>query len=236
MSALTAALAAATSTLAASTIALAAVQHRLRRRLRDAVHDARTDALTGIGNRRAFLAALDMGIAAHPGRVGVVLVDLDRFKTINDTFGHAGGDLVLCEVGRRLTRLDPGITVAARLGGDEFALLVVGDPDAGLAVGKLAWQAISNHPIRIGAHSAAVYACAGTATHTPGLTPADLLRRADIALYHAKHNGPVTRYPPTSGNPAPPPGGRGVRDHHPPDPPRPDRGAEHHRRPPDTHP
>lgn len=87
---------------------------------------ADTDPLTGLANRRAFLAALEEKVtaAARSRPLTLAMVDLDGFKPINDTFGHATGDAVLREVGERLKRAGAEGSLAARMGGDEFALLV----------------------------------------------------------------------------------------------------------------
>jgi diguanylate cyclase (GGDEF)-like protein len=222
MSTITGALAAATAILAAATITASTRLHRVHRRLQAAQQLAHTDELTGIGNRRAFTTTLHAAITTHPGHVAVVLVDLDRFKDINDTYGHPGGDLVLRAVADRLHHLDPHVQAVARLGGDEYALVVTGPPGTGLAVARLAWQAITGIPIRIGSRQVAVYACAGTASHTHGISGGQLLEQADLALYHAKHAGPVASYRP--GTPADPPRQRSLPHR----PPPPDHTPAHH--------
>ena len=110
----------------------------LHRRLAAAVFDATHDPLTGVYNRRLLHTA----ITGHThGRepFAVVLVDIDRFKDINDLYGHAAGDAVLVELAHRLTLAGSGISHVFRLGGDEFALLVTGDSDHAVAVGKAVW-------------------------------------------------------------------------------------------------
>jgi diguanylate cyclase (GGDEF)-like protein len=109
--------------------ATAAARHRIRS-LFDARRQAVTDELTGLGNRRyLFEHGQERLLAAADDRLALVLIDLDNFKEINDTFGHHGGDELLRESARRLaTRMvDPDLLV--RLGGDEFALLITLGPN-----------------------------------------------------------------------------------------------------------
>jgi diguanylate cyclase (GGDEF)-like protein len=99
----------------------------IRRRLTEADHEARTDALTGLANLRAFRAAAEAELVRarrYGRRLSVALVDLDGFKQINDTHGHAVGDDVLRAVARHLARSVRSSDVVARVGGDEFAVLL----------------------------------------------------------------------------------------------------------------
>ena len=157
----------------------------------DLLRQARSDPLTGLGNRVSLLTRLDAALErrSRTGTEVVVLyVDLDDFKLINDTHGHAAGDQVLIEVGRRLAALaGPGDTVA-RLGGDEFALLLVGvaDPDAvaGQVLAALA------EPVLLGSRRFAVRGSVGlVAAESPDDTSGLLMLHADIALYTAKQDG-----------------------------------------------
>lgn len=111
--------------LGALIIAAKSLQVELRERA-DAL--ALADPLTGVANRRAFEAILDLG---HAGartmdRVGLLLVDLDDFKTANTLFGHTGGDRVLCAAAEALRDAARGNDLVARLGGDEFAVMATG--------------------------------------------------------------------------------------------------------------
>ncbi len=151
---------------------------------------ADTDALTGIANRRAFLAEVEALARRGERNVAVALIDLDGFKPINDTFGHETGDRLLVEISRRLQAVVPYGGIVARLGGDEFALLFrCADSAAAHAVGenavKLAGEAF------VSAHRAlCISACVGVSFH--GAERTDLrqsLRQADIALYSAKRAG-----------------------------------------------
>ena len=151
-------------------------------------HAAYRDPLTGLPNRAPFTGHLENAWPADPDRgatLGLLLVDLDRFKLINDTRGHAAGDGVLIEVANMLRAFAPHGSIVARLGGDEFALLVrTSDPA---------------EPERIAAELAATFTEAtdsvpsvsiGVALPGPGCeTPADLIRAADLALYQAKQDG-----------------------------------------------
>ncbi|MDX6367173.1 MAG: hypothetical protein QOK30_2249, partial [Nocardioidaceae bacterium] len=108
-----------------------------------AIHDSLHDALTGLPNRKLLDDRLTQALQAadrDETRVGLLLIDLDRFKEINDTFGHQFGDILLSQVGRRLTHALRDVDTVARLGGDEFAILlptVVDVSAANLVAGKL---------------------------------------------------------------------------------------------------
>ncbi len=157
------------------------------------------DDVTGLANRRAALALLTR--AAREGRAhGLVLLDLDKFKTINDTYGHEAGNDLLAEVGRRLSALPHPVTLAARLSGDEFALVVYGGPARVQAAALAAWHAIRAAPGSLGQHTVPVRASVGYACARPGASPHDLLRRADEAMYRAKTlagrgSGPFPAHP-----------------------------------------
>ncbi len=154
-------------------------------------HQAYTDALTQLPNRLLFAERLEetLGEAGSPDRTHAVLfLDLDRFKVVNDSWGHAAGDELLAEIAERIrTAVRPGDT-PARLGGDEFAVLVR-DSDAVGAV-RAAERLIDviNVPIALSSgHQAAVHASVGIAVSgADAATPEDLLRNADLAMYTAK--------------------------------------------------
>ena len=153
---------------------------------------ARTDALTGLGNRRHFeeRAALLLARAKNarkPFRVGVLMIDLDRFKPINDRYGHLTGDQVIQTIANRLAMAVRPVDLAARLGGDEFAILV-DDPDTD-SLASLARRllAVIGEPMEIEGHTLAVGGSVGAALYGPGdATVQDLVKRADIALYDCK--------------------------------------------------
>jgi diguanylate cyclase (GGDEF) domain len=167
-----------------------ALLRRQRRALALAWHDAMHDELTGLPNRRAALGHLDQ--ALDTGRpVGMVLLDLDLFKAVNDTYGHHAGDHVLIEVGRRLAKLAElpvPLMLAARMGGDEFVLIVHGQDDAVAGAARAAFTAVAR-PIALGAHRLTVLASVGYANAEPGMAWPQLLYHADMAMYRAKTTG-----------------------------------------------
>ncbi|NAZ77939.1 diguanylate cyclase, partial [Kineococcus sp. T13] len=133
--------------------AVAGLGLRLHRLVRDLVdhervrREATTDELTGLANRRAFTAGLEAATAAG-GPLAVLLVDLDRFKEVNDRHGHATGDRLLQHVGRGFTSVLPGGSLLARLGGDEFAVLLRGASAAGAADAAARLVAVAvEHPL-----------------------------------------------------------------------------------------
>lgn len=144
--------------------------------------DASRDALTGLLNRRGFDEALTDLVTLRTSNnepLTAVLLDLDGFKTINDTRGHDAGDQVLQLIANTFSHTLPSHAVFARHGGDEFALLLPGL--TGLQAVDLVHQARTGHP--------GVRLSAGIAQHTPGDSAAQLMRRADQALYTAKAAG-----------------------------------------------
>lgn len=153
---------------------------------------ARHDPLTGLLNRRAFLAEL-LAIEQRKDRsvcYGVAMVDLDRFKPINDIYGHAAGDLALQTVAKRMSDELDDKAVLARLGGDEFA--VVFEMSAGAeVVERIARRLLqANHePIEFGSNQFHVSFSIGMASWPEGKSLNEALRRADKALYKAKTLG-----------------------------------------------
>ncbi|MFP5218500.1 MAG: putative bifunctional diguanylate cyclase/phosphodiesterase, partial [Actinomycetes bacterium] len=148
--------------------------------------DATSDPLTGLRNRRAWLTALEDALAeVEIGRVAVALVDLDGFKEVNDSFGHAAGDVALGDVAQRMRDVADDGMLAARLGGDEFALLVVGT-DAEQRAVVTADRLCRGQQSRIGAISVSVGASAGIAVSRERDDASSILRRADLAMYDAK--------------------------------------------------
>jgi diguanylate cyclase (GGDEF)-like protein/PAS domain S-box-containing protein len=158
-------------------------------------HDAMHDVLTGLPNRALFLDRLNLALARRARRpnqsCGVLFLDLDRFKEINDALGHAAGDVLLIAVAERmLTALRPQDS-AARLGGDEFAILVEGILNAGdmETVSKRILVEMAR-PFEIFGHQIEVRASIGAAMAGPDHTSSDLLvRDADFAMYRAKQSG-----------------------------------------------
>lgn len=158
-------------------------------------HMALHDELTGLANRALFmetLSSLRREIGSTCAAVVVALIDLDDFKPVNDTRGHAAGDAVLRECAARILREAPDARVVARLGGDEFALAFgVSEVDeaACLQFAQRIAQALAVAYVFQG-HSVEIDACAGVAiVAEPELSPDDMMRRADLALYAAKATG-----------------------------------------------
>jgi len=153
------------------------------------------DPLTGLPNRHAFteiLAAAARRADAHPGQVfAVAFLDLDRFKSVNDSLGHHRGDRLLALVAGRFRKCaGPGVTVA-RFGGDEFALLLegIGDTDDATAVAER-FHAALRAPFRLGGLELRTTASVGITIGGPASKVGDLLRDADTAMYRAKAAGP----------------------------------------------
>jgi diguanylate cyclase (GGDEF)-like protein len=155
---------------------------------------AREDPLTGLANRRTFLDHLDRTFRER-GRDGagfaVLFLDLDGFKDINDTLGHAAGDALIIEVAGRLQRSVRQDDIVARFGGDEFAVLqrgVRGAGDAGTLAEKIR-EAVAR-PFAVGHDTIRVTSSIGIAlAGDNSASPTDLLVRADLALYCAKDDG-----------------------------------------------
>jgi diguanylate cyclase (GGDEF)-like protein len=156
-------------------------------RLADSHRQARSDELTGLPNRRALFDALEHHLdraRRAGGDVGLVVLDLDGFKELNDTLGHHAGDLLLGQIGPRLASRLRGDDLLARMGGDEFAAIVTGgDAEA------LAWrlrEALSQ-PFDIEGMTVHIDASAGIAVFPEHAgSPLALLQRADVAMYQAK--------------------------------------------------
>jgi diguanylate cyclase (GGDEF)-like protein len=155
---------------------------------------ATTDTLTGLANRALFTEQLEelvsRGIQSGRG-LAVLFCDLDRFKEVNDLFGHAGGDLVLGEIAERLRGIIRGGDLAARVGGDEFVILCDGATDAE-SLAALAERVIEavHRPIRVDGGSVRVGISIGVAvSHGPGPTGDRILTSADQAMYRAKATG-----------------------------------------------
>jgi diguanylate cyclase (GGDEF)-like protein len=160
---------------------------------------AMRDDLTGLANRRGFAARLAAGGAQ------VALLDLNGFKDVNDELGHAIGDRLLIGVARRLALTVGDTGLVARMGGDEFAVLMPGDDDLGARL-----TAALSQPVPAGGHELLVTASIGLAGFesgvggtagldggVAGLDPAEVLRRADVAMHAAKRDGdPCRRYGP----------------------------------------
>jgi diguanylate cyclase (GGDEF)-like protein len=149
---------------------------------------ASEDALTGLANRRAFETCLKEACAASDRALALLLCDLDGFKQVNDSLGHAAGDMLLREIARRLSEAAKPNAIVARLGGDEFAILLQGATRAHAArVAQRAVEAIAQ-PIRIGDQTVAVGISIGIAPAAAPADPQALSERADAAMYAAKRS------------------------------------------------
>jgi diguanylate cyclase (GGDEF)-like protein len=152
--------------------------------------EALTDELTGLANRRRLLRALEVALSAPGGACSLMLVDLDGFKALNDSLGHAAGDRVLAVVGARLRRAVGESGLVARLGGDEFAVLLVGRGDAEPVAQVL--HAAIGRPLPMAGHPAVGASIGIASAPEHGDHPAILLREADLAMYSAKRTDVAT--------------------------------------------
>ncbi len=161
---------------------------------RQLAYQARHDALTGLPNRAALFERLQAGLDLPPGTdplLAVLFLDLDNFKTINDSLGHDAGDSMLVEIARRLSGVVRDGDSVTRMGGDEFVVVCRGvhdDSEAELLAQRLldvCTQPLTVTGVRVHP-SASLGVARATAAHT---TPQDLLRDADIAMYEAKARG-----------------------------------------------
>jgi len=166
----------------------------LRRRKEEAELLARMDSLTGIPNRRAFMQSAEQEVLRaqrYGSSLTVAVLDLDHFKSINDTFGHATGDQVLINRANLLTATVREVDVVGRLGGEEFAILMPGTPlpEAIQAIERIR-QAFEQSPVSCNEQLVSATASFGVAEY-PGADPTvdGLLAKADGALYLAKARG-----------------------------------------------
>lgn len=166
-------------------------KHAEEQLLQSALHDS----LTGLPNRASFHDRVDLALERTRGRsqspFAVLFLDLDRFKLINDGYGHQAGDRLLVEIAHRLRRaVRPGDTVA-RLGGDEFTVLIpdIKGPEEAVSVAQRIHTALSKS-FQVGDHEVFTSASTGIAISSAQYdSPDEILRDADIAMYQAKANG-----------------------------------------------
>jgi len=152
-------------------------------------HQAYHDSLTGLPNRRHLLEAIEQELQNGAPATAVLYLDLDRFKMLNDTWGHSAGDELLVEFSRRLGDAIRAQDLAARLGGDEFAVLVRdADAEAAVAAARRLLEAVDG-TYALGCGDVACHVSVGIAVGTAGVTSGeDLLRNADIAMYSVKRS------------------------------------------------
>src|SRR5581483_6385733 len=151
------------------------------------------DPATGVANRIALTDRLSQALLAlerQPGQVALLFIDLDNFKTINDTLGHDVGDQVLAAAARRLERVARRGDTVARFGGDEFVLLLTelrNDEDL-RAICDRVLRAL-RQPLRIGEGIRLSGSLGAVVSRDPTVDPAELMQRADLAMYDAKRAG-----------------------------------------------
>ncbi|MFD1149253.1 putative bifunctional diguanylate cyclase/phosphodiesterase [Saccharothrix hoggarensis] len=160
-----------------------------RREWEDALRSrAERDELTGLAGRAHFLHLVDEALLAGES-VGLLVIDLDGFKEVNDAEGHEAGDWYLVSAAERISRAVGPVATAARLGGDEFAVLAPGHDVRDSA--RLATRVLSElaRPLTGLGHETVIRASVGIAVSSPGAGTADLLRDGDTAMYAAKREG-----------------------------------------------
>ena len=161
---------------------------------RELNHRATHDSLTGLANRRHFLEKLEAALGARTGDrdpVSVLFLDLDDFKAINDTLGHATGDALLSAVAGRLAGHLRAGDIAARMGGDEFGILLHADANAAMTVAQREVAALAE-PVTVGDRALRVSGSIGVATARRDSTVVSLMSEADVAMYRAKSQGKGT--------------------------------------------
>lgn len=163
----------------------------LERQLR---HRAGHDHLTGLPNRREFRTRLaeQLGNLATGRLLGVLLIDLDQFKLVNDTYGHEAGDQLIVNVAERLVECAPADALIARLGGDEYVVALGADRREQLTEAAEALRRELRRPVRVMGVELSLSASVGLGiTSDPQATVTDLLRSADIAMHEAKRHRDV---------------------------------------------
>lgn len=154
---------------------------------------ATVDGLTRVFTRQYFNVRLEEEVAAHLSKglpLALVMCDLDHFKSKNDTYGHAAGDVILTETGGLLKAMVPPGAFPARFGGEEFAAILPGmGLDAARAVAEELRRAVEGHAFAFEGRPIACTMSLGVGLLEAGDTPLQLVKRADVALYAAKHSG-----------------------------------------------
>jgi len=170
------------------------VLHYTNRVSREREHLAIHDTLTGLPNRMLFMDRLEQSLIRakrHGTMVGVMFIDLDRFKRVNDTLGHTSGDHLICEVAKRLRATSRAEDIVARLGGDEFVVVIsdIVEVNHILQVVEKMLGAMAA-PYLIAGHELFCSCSIGISVYpNDGTASADLLKHADTAMYHAKNSG-----------------------------------------------
>jgi diguanylate cyclase (GGDEF)-like protein len=170
---------------------IAREQELVEQARQEAIVAATTDFLTGLPNRRALVAALDTAASEGVAPFALAILDLDRFKAVNDTFGHAVGDQLLKEVAARLVNALGRRGLVARLGGDEFGILLPGARSAkeAQAIGSDILRHVNGPACLNGREFTIAASCGiGLSRKHEDSSPSRLLADADLALYQAKEN------------------------------------------------
>jgi diguanylate cyclase (GGDEF)-like protein len=149
-------------------------------------HEALHDELTGLANRRLF--ANNLAEVLRGNSAALLVLDLDRFKEVNDTLGHDTGDRLLTVVAARISEIVPNGAVVARLGGDEFAVLLPGSDDLGARACAAMVREVLAAPISLDGFAVAVDASVGVAVGTRDEDASTLMQWADLAMYAAKES------------------------------------------------
>jgi diguanylate cyclase (GGDEF)-like protein len=169
------------------------LQDELQRRNEELDRLSRIDALTGLANRRHIVLECARLFAASRRRdepVGACMLDIDRFKSINDTWGHPAGDAVLVAAAARIQAAIRAEDLVGRWGGEEFlVLLVAGSPETVFLVGERARTALAASPIALPDGTEVTVTVSVGCASARGGSPEELIARADGALYQAKHAG-----------------------------------------------
>jgi diguanylate cyclase (GGDEF)-like protein len=152
---------------------------------------ASTDDLTGLANRASFTEDVERRLSTRSpgGQLAVLFCDIDRFKAVNDSLGHAAGDELLRAIAMRIAAVLTPDDLLARIGGDELTVLICRPDVAQTLVAAEHIRRVTNDPFRIGGRVLRSSASIGLAFAQPDDLPADLLRHADAALYRAKDRG-----------------------------------------------
>ena len=179
-------------TLVATGVVLVAMLASFRRLKAQSDRDALLDPLTHLSNRRGALAALELMVlqARRTGiPMGVIALDLDFFKKVNDQAGHEAGDRVLVDVARVLDTFSRGGDVVARMGGEEFLVILHDTDSAGVLVAAERLRALISAVVVPGVRASVTASLGATVLEPQDPDVAAVLRRADAALYDAKRNG-----------------------------------------------
>jgi diguanylate cyclase (GGDEF)-like protein len=155
---------------------------------------ASVDAMTGVANRRHFLSCADMEWDRHKrygGSLAVLMIDIDRFKSVNDQYGHDAGDVVIKAMADTLKKSKRATDIVGRLGGEEFALLLLeATLDNAAKAGERFRQLVADRDIVADGRHIPVTISVGVSVSRPETSGIrELLKQADVALYEAKHSG-----------------------------------------------